>query len=343
MSGAFICTLSEEDWEKTRELGVYGNRFYKEGTTDKLKDVQQLSIIRDLISMQEGDLVFFHIRGKQSIHGIYKVRKPAYFDDQTKIWDNSIELFPYRFLFEPHPDYKLLAEYDANIEVRSFYEFIDRGKVKSLVTLENEQNIEARGVRKILGEDAKILISLLHRDFKFRKRKQKLSFNPHFPSGNAKSLKDCLYKVGNIENAIKAVIMYELAHNPAFIISKFFPGEEVDFAGLDFVNEFFIAQTTRKSVDIYVTLKDIHILIEVKTEKIDESALSQALYYRDLLYQRQWVNAETDRFFVLLVGQKFPGRLKQSVAKLMKINNGIHLLQYRPIDNGKWAEFEYVL
>jgi hypothetical protein len=42
MKGAFICTLSESDWTKTRELGVYGNRFYKEGTSQKLGDVQQL-------------------------------------------------------------------------------------------------------------------------------------------------------------------------------------------------------------------------------------------------------------------------------------------------------------
>jgi len=341
MKGAFICTLSEEDWGKTRELGVYGNRFYKEGTSRKLGDVQQLSIIRDLISMQEGDAVFFHIRGKQTIHGVYKVRKSAYYDDKCKIWDNPLELFPYRFLFEPHPDYKYLAEYDANIEVHSLYEFIDRGEIKSLVTLENEQNIEARGVRKILIEDAKILISLLHRDFKYRRTNQKLPFNPHNPSSNVRSLKDCIYKVGRIENAIKAVLMYELAHNPS-LVRKIFSGLEVDPDKIDFVNEFFIAQTTRKSIDIYITYKNSHILVEVKTDRVDENALKQALYYRDLLSQRPWIDVEKDRINVILVGKRFVNTLPDSIKKLAKINNGIQLIQYKPINGGKWGEFKDV-
>ena len=341
MKGAFICTLSEEDWGKTRKLGVYGNRFYKEGTSRKLGDVQQLSIIRDLISMREGDVVFFHIRGKQTIHGVYKVRRAAYYDDKCKIWDNPLELFPYRFLFEPHPDYNYLAEYDANIEVHSLYEFIDRGEIKSLVTLENEQNIEARGVRKILIEDAKILKSLLHRDFKYRKTNQKLPFNPHNPSRNVRSLRNCVYKVGRIENAIKAVLMYELAHNPS-LARKIFSGLEVDPDKIDFVNEFFIAQTTRKSIDIYVTYKNSHILIEVKTDRVDENTLKQALYYRDLLSQRSWIDTEKDKIKVVLVGKRFITTLPDSVKNLAKINNGIQLIQYTPINDGKWGEFKDV-
>ena len=47
--GAFICTISERDWEVARRMGVYGNRRYKEGTNNRLKDNQILSIIRDLI------------------------------------------------------------------------------------------------------------------------------------------------------------------------------------------------------------------------------------------------------------------------------------------------------
>lgn len=339
--GAFICTLSEVDWYKTRSLGIYGNRFYKEGTSQKLGNVQQLSIIRDLISMREGDLVFFHIRGKQTIHGVYQVRRRAYYDDKSKIWDNPLEIFPYRFLFEPHPEYTYLTEYDANIEIRSLYEYIDQGKIKSLVTLENEQNIEARGVRKILSEDANILISLLHRDFKYRKTNLKLNFTSYNPSPDIVLLKDCVYKVGSIENAIKAVIMYELANNSAFL-ERIFAGLELDFEKIDFVNEFFIAQTTRKSIDIYVKSKDTHILIEVKNDKVDESTLRQALYYRDLLSQRPWINTKKTEIKITLIGKRFSDTLLTSVEKLSKINNNIQLIQYKPINNGRWGEFSNV-
>lgn len=341
MTGAFICTLSEEDWKKTRELGVYGNRYYKEGTSQPLSDVQQLSIVRDLISMKEGDIVFFHIRGKKTIHGIYKVRSTPYFDNEFDIWNNPLEPFPYRFLFEPHPGYKHLADYDANIEVLSLYEFIDRGEIRSLVTLENEVNIEARGVRKILVSDAQILLRLLHRDFKYRKLERKLSFTCYFPSRDIIPIKDCVFKVGRIENSIKAVLMYELAHNGP-LINKLFSGMDVEHDNIDFCNEFFIAQTARKSIDIFITCGFLNILVEVKADRIDEDALTQSLYYRDLLAQRKWIDAKESINKVVLVGKRFTNYIIDSIDTLVKIKNGIQLIQYRPINNGKWAEFEDV-
>lgn len=102
--GAFICTISESDWETARKMGVYGNRRYKEGTANELRDIQIQSIIRDLISMKEGDFVFFHIRGKQTIHGVYEVREEPFYEE-NKIWNDPLEIFPFRFLFKPHPKY----------------------------------------------------------------------------------------------------------------------------------------------------------------------------------------------------------------------------------------------
>lgn len=345
--GAFICTISERDWKVARKLGVYGNRLYKEDSSKKLGDSQQLSIIRDLISMREGDIVFFHIRNRQTIHGVYKVRGIPYYDE-SKIWDppdSSQERFPYRFLFEPHPKYRNLAEYDANIEVQSLYECIDQGKIKSLVTLENEQNIEARGVRKILVEDAEVLISLLHRDFKYRKRAQKLDFNPYTPPSSVLPLKECIRKVGQIENAIKAVLMYELAYNLPFV-KKVFSNLDIFLTELnevDFVNEFFIAQTARKSVDVYVVFKNNHVLIEVKTDKVNEAALRQALYYRDLLSQRPWINAAKNKIKIILIGKGFTKTLQSFVKKLYQVNNEIQLIQYEPVDKeGTWGRFKNV-
>ncbi len=342
--GAFICTISERDWPISREKGVYGNREKKEGTNEKLKDNQIQSIIRDLISMKEGDIVFFHIRGKQSIHGVYEIRKVPFYDT-TNIFENIDEIFPYRFLYKPHTQYTYLAEYDANIDVHSLYEYIDRGEIKSLVTLENEMNIEGRGVRKILMEDANIIINLLHRDFKLRKSSERLNFNPYVPQ-NPQPLKNFISKVGFLENAIKAVIMYRLSNDIEFIKQIFNDNEISNSNNIDFVNEFFIAPTTRKSVDIYGILKNqfitTHLIIEVKTNQVDQQALIQALYYRDLLGQRNWVNRKNEKIEVVLVGKRFSSDLINEVKKLNKIGNGIKLMKYIPQDSGKWGEFENV-
>jgi hypothetical protein len=340
--GAFVCTLSEEDWQITRELGIYGNRYFKERTENPFNKSTQLSIIRDLIAMREGDYVFFHLRRRKTIHGVYRVRKAPYFDNKTKIWSNDTELFPFRFLFEPHPDYEYLTNYDANIEVHSLYEYIDKGTFRSLVTLENEQNIEARSVRKILKEDAELIIKLLHRDFKFRKRDSALKFIPYNPIDNVTPLKFYIDNVGRYENAIKAVIMYELAYNPTSILSDLSKNMNINYENFDFINEFFIAQTTRKAVDIYARDDNYHIIFEVKTDRVDEKALQQALYYKDLLLQRLGAKGVESSVYVLIIGQRFSNKLIDLIKKLNTLKTQIYLIEYIPVEKNKWAVFNYV-
>lgn len=245
-----------------------------------------------------------------------------------------------------HSDFYLnlirnIAEYDANIEVHSLYEYIDEREIKSLVTLENERNIEARGVRRILKEDADMLIKLLHQDFKLRKSSNRYSFSPYTPQ-NPISLKNKIEGVGRLENAIKAVIMYNLSHDINFIRLLFNDQDISDFDEIDFANEFFIAQTTRKSIDIYCRSENKHILIEVKTARLDANALRQALYYRDLIAQGSWVNPDNEGIDIVLVGKSFSSELVNEIRKLNEISNGVRLMKYIPTNDGKWGRFEYV-
>jgi len=341
MTGAFICTLSPEDWETTRYLGVYGNRLLKEGTRNQLKDPQKLSIVRDLISMKTGDLVFFHIRDNKTIHGIYRVRGEPYYDSETKIWSNEAESFPFRFLFEPHPDYKHLAELDAHIGVDSLYECIDSGKIRSLVTLENERNIESRGVRKILFQDALIISKMMHRDLKRSSRKVPLGTQLHRPSSGI-PLRQYVYAVGRQENAVKSVLVHELRNNLSFV-QQTFSDAHISLDEVDFVIEFFVAQTTRKSIDIYCVHKNRHILMEVKSDKLDRKALQQVLYYRDLLFQRPWMDRTEDTITVVLVGRRFESGLDELVRRVSTVANGVRLLRYEPIHSGTWASFSYAI
>jgi hypothetical protein len=333
--GAFLCTLSEHDWETTRTKGIYGNRYFKEGTRKAHGDVQQLSIIRDLISLKPGDFVFFHIRGKQTIHGVYEARTQAFFDE-GKVWGNSVETFPYRFLFQPSKDFHNLSDYDASIEVHSLYELIDSGQIKSLVTLESEQNIETRSVRKILVEDANEITKLLHRDFRQKSSSDKVSFRLIPLPTNSVALRDKIYKIGNIENAIKSILLYDLAYNKGIL------GNILNLSkDYDFVNEFFVAQTTRKAIDILVRAPGLLSVIEVKTKELGTDALKQALYYRDLLRQRNWIN-NCDVILIALVGLSFAEDLISDIKDINSINEPVRLIQYVPINKGIWAEMKDV-
>ncbi|MEM0488835.1 MAG: hypothetical protein QW707_06515 [Candidatus Bathyarchaeia archaeon] len=326
--GAYICTISERDWNVAREQGVYGNRFEKREDGKELNDSQKLSVIRDLISIKEGDLIFFHIRGRMTLHGVYRARSCAIWDNNV-IWEDPYEVFPCRFLFEPHPDYEKLCLYDAHINVSSLYELIDQGKIRSLVTLEFEQNIEARAVKRIFVDDAKKIIRLLYRDFK---KEKKVNFNPYMPSKSV-PLKDKIFRVGGLENAIKAVISWKLAYND----------QEVKLLGLkgqyDFVNEFFVAPTTRKNIDFLCESLRAYIILEIKKDECDERTLKQSLYYADLLGQRPWINKNYKKI-VVLIGKSFNDKVKENAGLINKINSSteVKLIKYKPTNNGKWAK-----
>jgi hypothetical protein len=304
--------------------------------------------MRDLAPMLVGDVVFFHIRGMQTIHGVYKVRTEPFFD-QSLIWNDPLEKFPYRFLFEPHPNYAALCNIDANTDVPSLYRLIDRGEIRSLVTLEFEKNIERRSVRKILQTDAERIIGILHRDLHLQKVSANVSFDLMSPPPVA-PLNNQIFKIGNQENAIKAVILAELARNsPNTILFKgqgMGAASQVSFKEYlslperyDFVNEFFIAPATRRLMDILVTAPRVHAIIEAKTHDFDDKALNQLLYYRDLLRQRPWVD-DDDKVTAVAVAEGFSSSIKTAVRKINKIEEVIKLLRYVPNQRGNWARFE---
>lgn len=330
--GAFICSISPRDWPNALRKGIYGNKLYKRDSKVPLADMQQLSIIRDLISMKKGDLVFFHVIGEKTVHGIYQVSKEPFYDE-TKIWDDDFEPFPYRFQFKPHPDYEELCLNDASISVHSFYEIIDKGDIRSLVSLEFEQNIERRSIRRLLDIDIKHIIKLLLRDFSKNEFDEKIKFD-YYSTTNFTPLKEKVYSIGRIENAITAVIMYELSED----ISNF--KKIIGFKGkCDFANEFFVAPTTRKAIDIFTTWETQTAIIECKSKKVGMFGLQQGLYYRDLIYQQNWYDKEK-KITLILVGSRFHKDVTKAVVHLNKIEKyEIKLIKYNPIKNDKWGDF----
>jgi hypothetical protein len=333
--GTFICTLSERDWPISQKRGIYGNRYFKEGTRNALGDVQQLSIVRDLITVSKGDTIFFHIRGRQTIHGIYRARTKAFFDDSI-VWNDPQERFPYRFLYEPHPDFEMMCRHDANTEVRSLYEIIDRREFVSLVTLEFEQNIEARSVKRILSKDAENIVRLLHRDFRQTRETSLMDFDPVSEPKGLVPLRKKITKVGTLENAIKAIFLSELQSRSKMVTQVLSIPDEFDFA-----NEFVIAPTTRKAVDVFVAAPDYYSVIEFKTERCDAAPISQALYYRDLLRQSSWVT-EKATIVVAIVAQRFNKEANSIASQVNKLDEPIKLLKYVPDETESWADFEDV-
>lgn len=339
--GVFLCQISERDWLISHKLGVYGNRINKSDGSGPLNKIVRLSIIRDLMGIKENDIVLFHVikkiqGGESSIHGVYKARSVAYFDTD-KIWNDLEDSFPYRFLFEPHPSFKELCLVDTNIDVSEFYTKIEQQKIWSQVTLENEINIEGRAVRKIAEGDGQEIIKLLLRDFP-DKNTEELSIELISPPCNKKELRAMVEFVGSIENAVKALLLYELRKQTDFINNTF--GNVVDF-----MNEVFVAQTIRKLFDLIVISKTdnglIYDVLEFKTNGFNVKELRQLLGYLDLFRQRRIFNINSD----IIIGTLVSKTTHPDIIEFVSMNNKLEVfdklrvINYEPQDNGSNANF----
>ncbi len=344
--GAFICSISDRDWETTLTKGIYGNKIgrIRQGFYQEFDPKTKYSIIRDLVGMKIGDVVFFHVLGRDKpsgVHGVYNVRGDPFYD-KSIIWSDDFEIFPYRFSFRPHPRYTYLCDHDANIGVTDFYELIESRRIWSLATLENEVNIEARSVRKIGEDEANEIIRLLHRDFRQRRRRERVGFNLIQLPISAIPLHNEIGDIGRYENSIKALLMYKIAKRDPYLLRVF--GDITDF-----MNEVFIAQTTRKSIDILCINRvegiSTYIIAEVKTGKCDIRSLSQVLYYMDLFKQKDLVDINSDIIVGCLVGRAFDEHvIEYSRARNKQgVNGSLILLKYHPSANGRDATFSQVV
>ena len=341
MQGAFICQISDTDWELSRIEGIYGNRKNKPDSSGPLRKQDQLSIIRDLISVRPGDLIFFHVIGKEfgisALHGPYTPRSNPYYDD-TQVWSNNEESFPFRFLFKPFPDYEPLCDIDMSIRVSDLYQAIETGGIWSLATLENERNIERRAVRKISLSDAYTILNIFLREY----RPGGTSADPinlmPVPN-NLTPMRTQITDVGRYENAVKALFMDKLAERHVSLTGLF-------HNYVDYMNEVFVAPTTRKLIDILVisTMNGDcyhYYIVEAKNGKFGLGELRQLLLYIDLFRQRPIVRTNRDKVFACALASTFDSSTVtfRNLHNMISPYDSIILIQYESANQARDALF----
>ena len=341
MSGAFICQVSGTDWPLSRSKGVYGNRKNKPDTNIPLRQQDQLSVIRDLIAIRPADIIFFHVIGKESgtsgLHGPYTPLSEPYYDDSI-IWENDIENFPFRFSFKPLPGYETLCEYDMSVSISDIYQAIETRAIWSLATLENERNMEKRAVRKISISDAKTILNIFIREFVSSRPSTTSGGYSHFPK-YFKPLKTMITSAGRYENAVKAILLNKLADKDRAMGTLF--GDYFDY-----VNETFVAPTTRKLMDILVISRidsdtNCYQVVEAKNDRFSFAELRQLMSYLDLFRQRPIFRCDRDKTSACALAADFDS----DTMKFRDLHNKLSpydpllLIQYKPIDQDKDALF----
>lgn len=351
MVNYFICAISEVDWLVSREIGVYGNREGSErnGTVKYFAETKKgdetiQSIIEDLIGMKKGDCVFFHVIKSQeresSIHGAYRVREEPFYNDIKKLWSsNQNFVYPYRFGFEPHPEYDELCKYDTSILVSDFYRAIENRNIRSILTLEREVRGAAHAVKNITTEDANEIIRLLNRDFHLRHSKKEINFNP--VQIDMEPLRNKIYRIGEIEFSIKALVAYQLGRRDPNLI-KYLPA--CGSGNYNFLIESFIGQTSRKPTDILCINSDAQVktvtIIEAKTDLAQIDVLIQSLQYLDLFKLRNIDKGSLNyKISICLLAQRYHKDLINytAIRNLIMPSEKIFFLRYIPSEDGKDA------
>lgn len=341
ITGAFVCQISDTDWLISRVKGVYGNRKNKPDSRDLLRTQDQLSVIRDLISVRPGDLIFFHVIGREfgisALYGPYTPRSIPYYDN-SKIWSNNKEVFPFRFLFKPFPGYEPICDTDMSIRVSDLYQAIESREIWSLATLENERNIEKRAVRKISLSDAHTILNIFLREYKSgQKSANPIKLMP-VPSG-IKPMRTQITDVGRYENAIKALFMDKLADKHASLTGLF-------HNYVDYMNETFVAPTTRKLIDILVVSKTNednyhYYIVEAKNAKFGLRELKQLMLYIDLFRQRPIFRPDKDKASACALASAFDNNTIKfrDLHNMLSPHDPIVLIQYKPANQAKDALF----
>lgn len=340
--GAFICQISERDWKIARKIGLYGNRENKPDSSDQLRLIDRMSVIRDLISVKHGDVIFFHVVKRESgistIHGFYEATSTAFYD-RTKVWDDE-EFFPYRFQFRPIDKFIDFTRRDVFVYISELYNKIETRQIWSIATLENERNMERRAVRKISIEDANKITELILRTPKFDES-DSINYEFYSLSEPIVYLEEKIERIGSIENSVKAFLLSCLKNGNSDM-------QEIFGSVSDYVNETFVAQTTRKIFDVLIISRNNggkdFCIIEAKPKTYTEENLGQLLNYLDLFRQRAIFNKNQDRILGYALAPRFSGELPElvSILKHLEIFDGIDLIRYNPEEDGKSAQFNKV-
>lgn len=233
------------------------------------------------------------------------------------------------------------AKRDSYIFVSELYKKIESKDIWSIATLENERNMERRAVRKISIEDAQEITKLIIKHPRFKESSQ-IQYEFYCTSSNLVPLEKKIVKIKTIENSIKAFLLSELKKKSSFIEDLF--GNVVDY-----MNETFVAQTTRKLFDLLVISsentsgKDFYI-IEAKTLSYAKDNLSQLLNYIDLFKLKNIFDTKSDKVIGYALAQNYSKPLIELVAalKYFHISENLDLLKYQQKNAENVASIEKV-
>jgi hypothetical protein len=144
--GSHIFLVGQENFKKCLELGVYG------GASQKLERINS-EIVAGFEGIKPGDFIFFYVRNI-GVYGLWKTTSFPFFDE-TNIWGNKEQKYPYRVCFEP-----IIRHFPRPIALSDVLDLQDRGRIWTFEL----GAMRTKNHNPITTEESKELIRLLLRN-----------------------------------------------------------------------------------------------------------------------------------------------------------------------------------
>lgn len=322
--GAHIFLVGEDNFEVCTRQGVYG--CVMPGT-----EWNKAEIIAGILSIQPGDLVFFYVKNR-GVYGLWKVVGEPYFDE-TKVWADEKQLFPYRFSFESAVGY-----FPKPVSLSDVLDLRDKGRIWTF----DLNPVQQKNQYKVTMDEAKELLRLLLRNNPIRQILRGIS-DPYVPSTRGKIAVD-------LNSSQAGRLRYEGWLNGWFM-SSLAKGELKSLLGdyREFLN--LVPTTFNKVMDIFLThvttVDSVDVLhkytcIELKADRATEQDLAQILRYEDWL-ARKLAAGDNEMIQSVLVANRFSDGVIDYVRQRQLIEEKtVRLITYRLADDRQNIDLQEV-
>jgi len=249
------------------------------------------------------------------------------FYDETKVWDNDQQLFPYRFRFDASEGF-----FQKPVSLSDILDLHDKGRIWTF----DLNPVQQKNQYKITMAEAKELLRLLLRNNPIRQSVLPIP-NPYIPSYPGEI---------NIDFTANknGVIKYEGWLN-AWFMQSFARGELKDLLGEynEFIN--LVPTTFNKVMDLFLThvatIDSVEVLhkytcIELKTDRATDQDITQLLRYEHWL-ARKLAAGDNDMIQSVLIANRFADSVIDYVGRRRRIEEkAIRLITYS-VSDGKQA------
>jgi hypothetical protein len=282
------------------------------------REWNRAEVVAGVVSILPGDLLFFYVKN-QGVYGLWKVIGKPYYDE-TKVWANDKQMFPYRISFEP-----AVGAFPKPVSLSDVLDLRDKGRIWTF----DLNPVQRKNQYKITMDEARELLRLLLRNNPIRRKPQPIE-DPYHPSAPSE-IEVELAKGGT------GRVRYEGWLN-AWFMRSLAAGELKEWLGdyREYLN--LVPTTFNKVMDIFLThvttVDSLDVLhkytcIELKTDRVTEQDLAQVLRYGDWL-ARKLAAGDDEMIQSVLVGRRFADEVVDYVRSRQRIEEKtVRLMSYR--------------